>query len=59
MSIDPFEQDVDDLLADLHRIIDEEPADADGELLRADDFDIDHAIGTHIQTEGHNYFLLM
>ena len=41
MSIDPFEQDVDDLLADLHRIIDEEPADADGELLRADAFAID------------------
>ena len=41
MSLDPFEQDVDDLLADLHRIIDDDPDDANAEFLRADDFDID------------------
>jgi len=40
MPFDPFEQDVDDLLADLHRIIDDEQPDS-GETLYTGDLDID------------------
>ena len=41
MPLDPFEQDVDDLLADLHRIIDDGPTDSDEEPLYTGDLDID------------------
>ena len=40
MPLEPFEQDVDDLLADLHRIIDDEQPDS-GETLYTGDLDID------------------
>ena len=41
MNTEPFEQDVDSLLADLHRMIDEAPADAPTDPLTVEDLDLD------------------
>ena len=41
MSPDEFEQGVDDLLADIHRMIDDDPAPMETDPLTAEDIDID------------------